>query len=229
MLLTFVLQNTDPRVSVSSEIRRQCEGVISRACCLAREFDTLPVEALSAKWAAPQAQGEVGAVMAQLSGTSSAEAFISMFLSICRVADSLLKHDNIVVDIRPPVKIFGDIHGQLQDLLRLFSSHGFPIVGCGGDIDVVTYVFNGDFVDRGPHQLEVQRRLYLPRHAVCWVIPSSGASAVVFSENCESVARHSFARESRNYGHQFRLWLQQRMPPYILLFWKISPYLSSIA
>jgi hypothetical protein len=64
-----------------------------------------------------------------------------------------------VVDVRPPVKIFGDIHGQLQDLLRLFSGHGFPI-GCGGDIDVVTYVFNGDFVDRGSHQLEVLLLLF---------------------------------------------------------------------
>jgi hypothetical protein len=155
VFITFVFQNSDARVAVSSEIRRQCEGVISRACALAREFDVLSVEALNAKWAAPQAQGEVGAVMAQLSGTSSAEAFTSMFLSICRVVDSLLKNDEMVVDVRPPVKIFGDIHGQLQDLLRLFSSHGFPIIGCGGDIDVVTYVFNGDFVDRGPHQLEV--------------------------------------------------------------------------
>ena len=55
--------------------------------------------------------------MAQLSGTSSAEAFTSIFLSICRVVDSLLKNDEVVVDVRPPVKIFGDIHGQLQDLL----------------------------------------------------------------------------------------------------------------
>jgi hypothetical protein len=80
----------------------------------------------------------VGPVMAQLSGAASAEAFTTLFLSICRATDLLLKQDDVVVDVRPPVKIFGDIHGQLQDLLRLFSSHGFPIVGSGGDIDVVT-------------------------------------------------------------------------------------------
>ena len=98
--------------------------------------------------------------MAHISGVTRAEDFQALFLSLCRAVDLLLKQDNVVVDVRPPVKIFGDIHGQLQDLLRLFSGHGFPIAGCGGDIDVVTYVFNGDFVDRGSHQLEVLLLLF---------------------------------------------------------------------
>ena len=54
----------------------------------------------------------------------------------------------------PPVKIFGDTHGQLRDLLLLLGFHGFPSHR-GGDVECVSYVFNGDFVDRGAHQLDV--------------------------------------------------------------------------
>jgi hypothetical protein len=160
MELNVCVQSFHAQAVHGIDIRRQCEGIIMRANILAKEFATLPADVLAAKWSVVKAQGEVGPVMAQLSATSCAEEFKCLFLSICRAVDLLLKDDAMVIDVRPPVKIFGDIHGQLQDLLRLFSSHGFPITGSGGDIDVVTYVFNGDFVDRGPHQLEVLLLLF---------------------------------------------------------------------
>lgn len=66
----------------------------------------------------------------------------------------ILKKQDTVVSAQQPVKIFGDIHGQFFDLLSQFRAFGFP--SCpDGDVDLVTYIFNGDFVDRGPHQLEV--------------------------------------------------------------------------
>ena len=59
----------------------------------------------------------------------------------------------VVVRVQAPAKVFGDVHGQLRDLLLLFGWYGFPSHK-GGDIQVTSYVFNGDWVDRGPHQLE---------------------------------------------------------------------------
>ncbi len=45
--------------------------------------------------------------------------------------------------------------GQLSDLLALFREHGFPSNRSGGDVELASYVFNGDFVDRGEQQVEV--------------------------------------------------------------------------
>lgn len=51
-----------------------------------------------------------------------------------------------------PVKIFGDLHGQFGDLMRLFEEYGTP--STSGDITYIDYLFLGDYVDRGAHSLE---------------------------------------------------------------------------
>jgi len=51
-----------------------------------------------------------------------------------------------------PVKIFGDLHGQFGDLMRLFEEYGTP--STAGDITYIDYLFLGDYVDRGAHSLE---------------------------------------------------------------------------
>ena len=61
---------------------------------------------------------------------------------------------------RLPTKIFGDVHGQLRDLLVLFGSFGFPSHKRGGDVELCSYVFNGDYIDRGTHQCEVVALLF---------------------------------------------------------------------
>ena len=50
------------------------------------------------------------------------------------------------------MKIFGDLHGQFGDLMRLFSEYGSP--STAGDIAYIDYLFLGDYVDRGAHSLE---------------------------------------------------------------------------
>lgn len=59
----------------------------------------------------------------------------------------------VIKDIRPPLKIFGDLHGQYIDLMRFFDIWKFPMDQ--GDIHAFDYLFLGNFVDKGQYSLEV--------------------------------------------------------------------------
>lgn len=59
----------------------------------------------------------------------------------------------VIRDIKPPVKIFGSIHGNYADLMRFFDIWKAPCDS--GDIHGFDYVFLGNYVDRGAYSLEV--------------------------------------------------------------------------
>lgn len=68
---------------------------------------------------------------------------------LARGVQQLVAMEPTITQARVPCKVFGDIHGHFRDLLLLLHDFGFPS-GHGP-----TYIFNGDWVDRGRHQLEV--------------------------------------------------------------------------
>jgi len=71
-------------------------------------------------------------------------------------AREVLAAEPMVNEVRQlPCKIFGDLHGQFRDMLALFHAFGMP-----GTPLCPYVVFNGDFVDRGKHQLEVVSVLF---------------------------------------------------------------------
>lgn len=73
------------------------------------------------------------------------------FLALLEGATSILS--GLPPLIRHPptsrhVHVIGDLHGSLPDLLHVFEACGFPSTDN-------RFVFNGDYVDRGPHGVEV--------------------------------------------------------------------------
>ncbi|XP_057466506.1 serine/threonine-protein phosphatase BSL3-like isoform X2 [Actinidia eriantha] len=71
---------------------------------------------------------------------------------LCDSAERLFSSEPSVIQLRAPIKIFGDLHGQFGDLMRLFDEYGSP--STAGDIAYIDYLFLGDYVDRGQHSLE---------------------------------------------------------------------------
>ena len=65
---------------------------------------------------------------------------------LCDKAKEYLLEESNVQPVCAPVTICGDIHGQFFDLLELFRT--------GGELPDTSYIFIGDFVDRGYNSIE---------------------------------------------------------------------------
>jgi serine/threonine-protein phosphatase PP1 catalytic subunit len=71
------------------------------------------------------------------------ENFVKMILTKVR---SILMSQPFVLEINSPIKVCGDLHGQLYDLIYVFKKCGF--------VPNSKYLFLGDYVDRGKHGIE---------------------------------------------------------------------------
>ena len=80
---------------------------------------------------------------------------------LCDLVREILMEESNVQPVSSPVIVCGDVHGQFFDVLELFKQ--------GGEIPHRSYVFMGDFVDRGRHSVETLQLLlcYKARYPEC--------------------------------------------------------------
>lgn len=79
-----------------------------------------------------------------------------LIAKLCEEVQKILMNESSLVRVRSPIKIFGNIHGQFGDLMKLFDNFGSPSDAIfDGDIDSIDYLFLGDYVDRGCNSIEV--------------------------------------------------------------------------
>jgi serine/threonine-protein phosphatase 6 catalytic subunit len=65
---------------------------------------------------------------------------------LCQYVSELLMEESNVQPVLSPVTIVGDLHGQFFDLINLLKVGGWP--------PGTSYIFLGDFVDRGHNSVE---------------------------------------------------------------------------
>lgn len=65
---------------------------------------------------------------------------------VCKLTKDVTMSQPILLQLLAPVQICGDIHGQFKDLIELFEKCGDP--------STTSYLFLGDYVDRGKQSME---------------------------------------------------------------------------
>lgn len=86
-----------------------------------------------------------------LLGVETQQDAAQRIIALVSACQDIVMFQPILTEASVPCKVYGDIHGQFRDLIMLFHAFGVP----RGLLESPTFVFNGDFVDRGRHQLEV--------------------------------------------------------------------------
>lgn len=104
-------------------------------------------------------------------------------VDLIKSAKNKLRNEPSLLRLSGQIVVVGDIHGNIDDLLRIFERNGYP--------PKRTYLFLGDYVDRGSHSVEVLLLLYALK-----VLYPAHLYMIRGNHECESVTSvYGFKRE----------------------------------
>lgn len=126
------------RGQVLTSVRDRARLVIEQTWALAKRVAKESHDCYDKEW-------ETHELLPQLFSTEYNDSLILL----ARAATKMLTVQPVVAEASAPCRIYGDLHGQFRDLLLFFWAFGSPLRK-----DAPMLIFNGDFVDRGAHQLE---------------------------------------------------------------------------
>jgi hypothetical protein len=84
------------------------------------------------------------------------KAFATDLVQICQAVSEILEQQSRCLFLQSPVYVFGDIHGNLEDL-HFFADNIWKL---GMDLTAGKFLFLGDYVDRGMSCLECVAYLF---------------------------------------------------------------------
>ena len=73
-------------------------------------------------------------------------------MMILELATNIFRRERNLLEVKDPVTVVGDIHGQFFDFIKMLD--------VGGNPENTKYLYLGDFVDRGNFSVEVVTLLY---------------------------------------------------------------------
>jgi hypothetical protein len=78
--------------------------------------------------------------------------FAEDLVELSNRAGAIFEEEQRMLSLQSPIYVFGDVHGNLTDL-HYFSNHMWNF---GMELTAGSFLFLGDYVDRGQHGLEVR-------------------------------------------------------------------------
>lgn len=132
----------------------RAERVVQAARHMARRVAAEERDVLHAEWGGPDGREPLEVLLEEqdssLQGYMRQQRLGDAIKGLAHAAQRLVASQPTLAEATVPAKVFGDIHGQFRDMLLLLHDFGFP-----NETTSCSYIFNGDWVDRGKHQLEV--------------------------------------------------------------------------
>lgn len=84
---------------------------------------------------------------------TSAGVTVEEIQYLCKTVQPIYASQPVLLELKAPLTIVGDIHGQYHDLLRIFEIQNYP--------PNTNYLFLGDYVDRGKSSIETLCLLFI--------------------------------------------------------------------